>query len=47
MVYVEAAFATEDDAWITGERCAAVSAELLEETDILVVLAPFVHQREP
>ena len=40
VIYVKAAFATEEDAWLAGEKMAEVSAEIVEETDILVVLAP-------
>jgi len=41
VVYVKAGFATEDEAWQAGERMAESSAEIVEDTDALVVLAPF------
>lgn len=41
VVYVKAGFATEEDAWTAGEKMAEVSAEIVEDTDVLIVLAPF------
>jgi hypothetical protein len=41
VVYVKAGFATEDEAWRAGEKMAESSAEIVEDTDVLVVLAPF------
>ena len=41
VMYVKAGFATEDAAWQAGEHMAEVSAEIVEDTDVLVVLAPF------
>jgi hypothetical protein len=41
VMYVKAGFATEDEAWRAGEQMAEVSAEIVEDTDVLVVLAPF------
>jgi hypothetical protein len=41
VIYVKAGFATEDEAWQAGEQMAEVSAEIVEDTDVLVVLAPF------
>jgi hypothetical protein len=41
VVYVKAGFATEDEAWQAGEKMAESSAEIVEDTDVLVVLAPF------
>ena len=40
-IYVKTGFATEDEAWRAGEQMAEVSAEIVEDTDVLVVLAPF------
>jgi hypothetical protein len=40
VIYVKAGFATEDEAWQAGEKMAEISAEIVEDTDILVVLAP-------
>ena len=41
VIYVKAGFATEDEAWQAGEQMAKVSAEIVEDTNVLVVLAPF------
>jgi hypothetical protein len=41
-VFVEVGYETDDDALFVGERVAEVAADLLEETSVLVVLAPFV-----
>ena len=41
VIYVKAAFATEDEAWRAGEQMAEVSAAIVEDTDVLIVLAPF------
>lgn len=41
VIYVKAGFATEDEAWQAGEQMAEVSAEIVEDSDVLVVLAPF------
>lgn len=42
VIYVKAGFATEEEAWVAGEKMAEVSAEIVEDTNLLVVLAPFV-----
>ena len=42
VIYVKAAFATAEEAWQAGEKMAEVSAEIVEDIDVLVVLAPFV-----
>ena len=41
VIYVKAGFATEEAAWQAGEKMAEVSAEIVEDIDVLVVLAPF------
>jgi hypothetical protein len=42
VVYVEAGYKTEDDTFRVGDRMAEVGAEIVEETGVLVALAPFV-----
>jgi hypothetical protein len=42
IVFVEVGYKTDDGALFVGERMAEVAADLLEETSILVALAPFV-----
>jgi hypothetical protein len=42
IIFVEVGYKTDDDAINVGERMAEVAADLLDETDVLVVLAPFV-----
>ena len=41
VIYVKAEFATEEEAWQAGEKMAEVSTEIVEDTDVLIVLAPF------
>jgi hypothetical protein len=41
IIFVEVGYKT-DDAILIGERMAEVAADLLDETSVLVVLAPFV-----
>lgn len=41
VIYVKAGFATQEDAWQAGEKMAEISAEIVEDMNILVVLAPF------
>jgi hypothetical protein len=42
IIFVEVGYKTDDDAILIGERMAEVAADLLDETSVLVVLAPFV-----
>jgi hypothetical protein len=42
IIFVEVGYKTDDDAILMGERMAEVAADLLDETSVLVVLAPFV-----
>ena len=42
VVYVEAGYRTEEDTFVVGDRMAAVGADIVEETGVLVALAPYV-----
>ena len=42
VVYVEAGYKTEEDTFVVGDRMAEVGAEIVEETGVLIALAPFV-----
>ena len=42
VIYVEVGYRTEEDTFRVGDRMAEVGADILEETGVLVVLAPFV-----
>ena len=42
VIYVEIGYNTEEDTLRVGEQMAVVGAQIVEETDILVALAPFV-----
>ncbi len=42
VVYVEAGYKTEEDTFLVGDRMAEVGADIVEETGVLVALAPFV-----
>jgi hypothetical protein len=46
VVYVKTGFATEEEALIAGEATAELSAEIVEDTNVLVVLAAFVAPAE-
>ncbi|MFI5366886.1 MAG: hypothetical protein ACHQ4J_14825 [Candidatus Binatia bacterium] len=39
VIYVKTGFASEEEAWSAG--AAELSAEIVEDTNVLVVLAPF------
>ena len=42
VIYVEVGYRTEEDTFHVGDRMAEIGADILEETGVLVVLAPFV-----
>jgi hypothetical protein len=42
VIYVEVGYCTDEDTFLAGDHMAQVGAQIVEETDILVVLAPFV-----
>ncbi len=42
VVYVEAGYKTEEDTFVVGDQMAKVGADIVEETGVLVALAPFV-----
>jgi len=42
VVYVEVGYRTEDETFQVGDRMAEVGADIVEETGVLVALAPFV-----
>jgi hypothetical protein len=42
VIYVEVGYRTDEDTFRVGEHMAQVGAQIVEETDILVALAPFV-----
>jgi hypothetical protein len=42
IIFVEVGYKSDDDAILIGERMAEVSADIVEETGVLVALAPFV-----
>ena len=42
VIYVEVGYRSEEDSFLVGDRMAEVGAQIVEEMDILVVLAPFV-----
>ena len=44
VIYVEVGYRSEDDSFLVGDRMAEVGAQIVEEMDILVALAPFVVQ---
>lgn len=42
VIYVEVGYRTEDDTFLVGDRMAEVGADIIEDTGVLVALAPFV-----
>jgi hypothetical protein len=42
IIFVEVGYKTDEDTFQVGDRMAEVAADLLDETSVLVVLAPFV-----
>ena len=45
VIYVEVGYHSEEDSFLVGDRMAEVGAQIVEEMDILVALAPFVVER--
>ena len=45
VIYVEVGYRSEEDSFLVGDRMAEVGAQIVEEMDILVALAPFVVER--
>jgi hypothetical protein len=44
VIYVEVGYRTEEETFVIGDHMAQVGAQIVEETDILVALAPFVAE---
>ncbi len=42
VIYVEVGYGSEEDSFLVGDHMAEVGAQIVEELDILVALAPFV-----
>jgi hypothetical protein len=42
VIYVEVGYRSEEDSFVVSDHMAEVGADIVEETDILVALAPFV-----
>lgn len=42
VIYVEAGYETEEDTFVAGDLMAEIGAQIVEDSDILVALAPFV-----
>ena len=42
VIYVEVGYRTDEDTFLAGDHMAQVGAQIVEETDVLVALAPFV-----
>ena len=41
-IYVEVGYRTDEETFLAGDHMAQVGAQIVEETDVLVALAPFV-----
>jgi hypothetical protein len=44
VIYVEVGYRTDEETFLAGDQMAQVGAQIVEETDILVALAPFVAE---
>jgi hypothetical protein len=42
VIYVEVGYRSEEETFLAGDHMAQVGAQIVEDTDILVALAPFV-----
>ena len=42
VIYVEVGYRSEEETFLVGDQMAEVGADILEETGVLVALAPFV-----
>ena len=42
VIYVEVGYRTEEDTFLAADQMAQVGADIVEDTDVLVALAPFV-----
>jgi hypothetical protein len=42
IIFVEVGYKSDEDTFLVGDRMAEVAADLLDETGVLVALAPFV-----
>jgi hypothetical protein len=42
VMYVEAEYRTEEDTFVVGDHIAAIGADIVEATGVLIALAPFV-----
>jgi hypothetical protein len=42
IIFVEVGYKTDEDTLLVGDRMAEVAADILEDTHVLVALAPFV-----
>ncbi len=42
VIYVEVGYSREEETFVVSDRMAKVGASIIEETDVLVALAPFV-----
>ncbi|MGH7960523.1 MAG: hypothetical protein ACRERD_01700 [Candidatus Binatia bacterium] len=44
VVYVEAGYKTDEETFLVADHMAQVGADIVEETDVLVALAPFIGE---
>jgi len=47
IIYVEVGYKTDEETFLVGDRMAEIGADILEETGVLVALAPFVATAQP
>ncbi len=46
VIYVEVGYRTEEETFLAGDQMAPVGADIVEDTDVLIALAPFVVEDE-
>jgi hypothetical protein len=42
VIYIEVGYRTEEDTFLAGDQMAEVGADIIENTGVLIALAPFV-----
>ena len=42
VIYVEVGYKTDEETFLVGDRMAEIGADILDETGVLIALAPFV-----
>jgi hypothetical protein len=46
VIYIETGYGTEEETFLVGDRMAEIGADIVEETGVLIALAPFVAEEK-